>query len=378
MIDWPSFASRLRRLFAIFALSMAFASSAAAEGVPLNGLGRFEGWRENALIGYGIVVGLAGSGDSPRNSVTRQSLQNVYGRLGSNVSEQDINSRNVAVVMVVATLPPSANVGDRISATVSSAGDARSLAGGTLLMTPLLGPDQRPYALAQGALVAGGDSFQSQLDLHQRNYPTTARLENGATIEAPVEAELLTDGELGFLLNEPNFTTADRIATSINQRFGAEIAWAKSADEVRIRYDGPPRRLTSFVAQLENLGIEPGRMPRVVVNERTGTIVAGGDVTISSVVVSQGDLRVTVNSENTASQPAFIGGFADDVRSLIVTNTEIKVEQGRDDVVARFPNTTIADLAEALSQARVDTRRMISILQAIRQAGALHAEIVVQ
>jgi flagellar P-ring protein precursor FlgI len=372
------FGRRLLALIALVAVCAAFAPAASAQGVPLNGLGRFDGWRENALIGYGIVVGLAGSGDSPRNSVTRQSLQNVYGRLGANVSEQDISSRNVAVVMVVATLPASANVGDRISATVSSTGDARSLAGGTLLMTPLMGPNQRPYALAQGALVAGGDSFQSQLNLHQRNYPTTARLENGATIEAPVDAELLTNGELGFLLNEPNFTTADRIASSINQRFGAEIAWARSADEVRIRYDGPAQRLTSFVAQLENLGVEPGRLPRVIVNERTGTIVAGGDVTISSVVVSQGDLRVTVTSENTASQPAFIGGFANDVSSLIVTNTEITVEQGRDDVVARFPSTTIADLAEALSEAHVDTRRMISILQAIRQAGALHAELVVQ
>ncbi|MET0182998.1 MAG: flagellar basal body P-ring protein FlgI [Caulobacterales bacterium] len=365
--------------FAIASLLALLCPLADAQQAPLKGLGRFDGWRDNALVGYGIVVGLAGSGDSSRSAVTRQSLRNVYSRLGAAVSEDDISGRNVAVVMIVATLPPSANVGDRISATVSSAGDARSLAGGTLLMTPLLGPDQRPYALAQGSLIAGGDSFESQLNLRQRNYPTTARLEHGATVEAPVNATLVgPDGTIGFLLNQPDFTTADRIAASINRHFGQEIAIAESADNVRIRYAGAPNRVTSFLATLENLTVEPDMTPRVVINERTGTIVAGGDVTISSVVVSQGDLKVTVTAENTASQPAFISGFANDVRSLVITNTDITVEQGADDVVARFPNTTVADLARGLSNANVDTRRIISILQAIHSAGALHADIIVQ
>lgn len=349
-----------------------------ADEVQLKGLGRFAGWRENALIGYGIVVGLAGSGDSPRSAVTRQALRNVYSRLGASVGEDEISSRNVAVVIVVASLPASANVGDHIPVTVSSAADARSLAGGTLLMTPLLGPDGRPYALAQGALIAGGDSFESQLNLRQRNYPTTARLEQGATIETSVNASLLgSDGQLGFLLNEPNFTTASRVARSINARFG-DIAWASGADEVRIRYNDVPEALTDFVSTIENLSVEPDRIPRVVINERTGTVVAGGDVTISSVVVSQGDIRVAVTAENTASQPAFISGFASDIRSLVVTNTELSVERGANDVVASFPNTTVADLAQGLARAHVDTRRLISILQAIRTAGALHAEIVVQ
>ena len=366
-------------LLAALALAFLQAAPAAAQEVPLKGLGRFEGWRQNALIGYGIVVGLAGSGDSSRSGVTRQALRNVYSRLGAVVSDQDISARNVAVVVAIANLPASANVGDRIPVTVSSTADARSLAGGTLLMTPLLGPDGRPYALAQGSLVAGGDSFESQLNLSQRNYPTTARIDGGATIETAVSASVLSDdGEIGFFLFEPSFTTASRIAAAIDDRFGAGAARVSSADEVRIRFDAGAGDLATFVAALENLTVEPGSFPRVVINERTGTVVAGGGVMISSVVISQGDVRVTVTSENTASQPSFIDGFAGGVRSLVITNTQLDVARGSDDIVASFPNTSVADLVQGLARARVDTRRMISILQAIRSAGALHADIIVQ
>jgi flagellar P-ring protein precursor FlgI len=371
----------MRRALALALVCFAWALApnfAQAQETPLKGLGRFEGWRENALIGYGIVVGLAGSGDSPRNTVTRQALSNVYARLGAVVSESEITSRNVAVVVAIAQLPASANVGDRISVTVSSTGDARSLAGGTLLMTPMLGPDGRPYALAQGALVAGGDSFESQLNLSQRNYPTTARVEGGASVERPVDANLIgADGRLGFLLHDPSFTTATRIAGAINTHFGP-IAEVAGADEVRIAFSSNAQDLASFVSILENLAIEPARVPRVVINERTGTIVAGGDVMISSVVVSQGDIRVTVTAETTGSQPSFIDGFAGGIRSLVITNTDLDVARGGNDVMSRFPNTSVADLVQGLHHAHVDTRRIISILQAVRTAGALHAEIIVQ
>lgn len=364
-------------LLVIWLLSVV--APATAQDVALKGLGRFNGWRENALIGYGLVVGLAGSGDTSRNAVTRQALNNVYTRLGVTVAEDDINGRNVAVVLVTGKLPASANVGDTIPVIVSSAGDARSLAGGVLLMTPLMGPDQQPYALAQGPLVTGGDSFESQLNLSQRNYPTTARLEDGATIEREVDADILgVDDNIRFLLFNPDFTTATRIATSINARFGVGSAWAKSADEIRIKFGSDRGALAGFLSELENLRIVPDRSPRVVINERTGTLVAGGDVTISSVVISQGDVRVTVTSDSYASQPSFIAGFASDVKSLIVTNTRLDVSRGDNEVVASFPNTTVADLARGLSAAHVDTRRIISILQAIRSAGALHADIIVQ
>lgn len=368
----------LLRLLTILAAFLA-AAPAAAQEVPISALGRFDGWRENSLIGYGLVTGLAGSGDTRRSGVTRQALRNVLSRLGTAVTEDQISSRNVAVVVVVATLPASANVGDRLDAVVSSIGDARSLAGGTLLMTPLMGPDQRPYALAQGPLVVGGHSFESDLNRNQRNYPTTGRLEGGATVEAPVDAQILSgEGELGFLLNDPNFATAERIAQAVNARMGGGVAWVRNADEVRIRYAGDPRGLAGFVAGLQSVAVAPERSPRVVINERTGTIVAGGDVTISSVVISQGDVRVTVTADNYASQPSFISGFARDVRSLVVTNTRLDVEEGPADAVVSFPNTSVADLVQGLAQARVGTRRMIGILQAIKAAGALHADIIVQ
>lgn len=371
----------MRRLVSLAAFALLFAAPlpAFAQQVPLSALGRFAGWRENSLIGYGVVIGLAGSGDTRRNGVTRQALRNILSRLGTSVTEEDISSRNVAVVMVTAILPPSANVGDRIDATVASIGDARSLGGGTLIMTPLMGPDQRTYALAQGPLLVGGYRFDSELNQQQRNYPTTAILKGGATIEVPVESWVMSgDGEMSFLLKNPSFATASRIADRINDRLGPGVAVARNADEVRIRFTGRPEEMTAFVARVETIQVEPLVAPRIVINERTGTVVAGGDVRISSVVIVQGDIKVTVTAENSASQPSFFSGFASDVGSLVVTNTKLEVDQGGEDRVFSFPSTTVGDLAQALSRARVDTRRTISILQAMQAAGALHAEIIVQ
>lgn len=369
------FVSLCLTLVALFTATATF-----AQDVPLKGLGRFDGWRENSLIGYGLVTGLPGTGDTRRSEVTRQALRNVLLRLGTTVTESQINSRNVAVVIVTATLPPSANPGDRMDATVSSIGDARSLAGGTLLMTPLLGPDQQPYALAQGALTVGGYAFEAELERQQRNFPTTAVLPAGAMIEFPVEASILNEnGEISFLLSDASFTTAERIAAAINASQDMQIATVRNADEVVIRVPGSAVSLSRFVAGIESLRIVPDRAPRIVINERTGTIVAGSDVRISSVVISQGDIKITVSSDREASQPGgFIGGFATDIASLVVTNVDLAIEEGQNDTVATFPDTNVGSLVQGLAQARVDTRRIISILQAIKAAGALHAEIVVQ
>lgn len=360
-------------------LALVAGTPALAQEVPLKGLGRFDGWRDNALIGYGLVTGLAGSGDTRRNEVTRQALRNVLSRLGTAVSEEQINSRNVAVVIVTATLPASANPGDRIDAVVSSVGDARSLAGGTLLMTPLIGPDQRPYALAQGSLTVGGYDFESNLNRQQRNYPTSAVLPGGATVEGAIDASIIRgDGTLAFLLAEPSFTTAGRIAAAINAATGYGVAEVRNADEVTIRFNRPRSELADFVSTIENIGVMPGNSTRIVINERTGTVVAGSDVRISSAVIAQGDIKVTVTSENYASQPSFISGFASDVSSMIVTNTKLEVDQGGQDAVLQFPHTTVGSLVQGLAKARVDTRRTISILQALKAAGALHADILVQ
>ncbi len=374
------------RMFLALGVAIAAMPPALAQDVPVRTLGRFDGWRENALIGYGLVIGLSGSGDTRQSLVTRQALRNALNRLGTNVATAEISSRNVAVVMVTGTLPASANIGDRIDATIASIGDARSLAGGTLIMTPLLGPDGRTYALAQGQLLVGGHRFDSQSNREQRNYPTSAILQGGATIETPVDSAILKPGgEVSFLLSDPSFSTAERIADGISRRLGAGVAWARNADEVRVRFSGQPGALTAFLADIERVTIRPDTTPRVVINERTGTVVAGGDVSISPIVIAQGDIRISVVAENVASQPDFYAGFASDpggdgggVRSLIVTNTKLDVAQGVGDRALRFPATTIADLVQGLSNARVDTRRMIGILQAIKAAGALHADLVIQ
>jgi len=370
----------MKRLITAALLCTVLASPAVAvaQEVPLKALGRFDGWRENALVGYGLVTGLSGSGDSRNSAVTRQALRNVLSRLGANVLPEDISSRNVAAVIVTARLPASANVGDRIDVTVSSVGDARSLAGGTLLLTSLSGADQQVYALAQGSLVVGGHQFEAQLNLSQRNYPTTGRIAEGATIERSVDARLVNGrGEIAFLLAEPDFGTAQAIARTIDARLGAGAATATDADRVTIRVaqDAP---LAEVVSTIEALSVRPGRQYRVVVNERTGTVVSGADVKISPVAISQGDIRVTVETRNEGSQPSYVSGYATDIASLVISNTKLEVEEGRNDATVRYGTTTIGDLVQGLTALRVDTRRIISVLQALKTAGALHAELVVQ
>jgi flagellar P-ring protein precursor FlgI len=346
--------------------------------VRLKDIGRFLGVRDNALIGYGIVTGLTGSGDSPRSAATKQALSNVLSRLGSNIPPDLLQSRNVAAVMVTANLPPSANVGDRIDVTVTSIGDARSLAGGILLMTPLLGPDQRSYALAQGALTIGGYNFRDNINLRQKNYPTAGIIAGGATVETQVVSEVAANGRLTFILKDPDFTTAQRIADALNRTVGAGSATVQSAEAVQIAAAGnDPNRL---IAAVENVTITPDQVARVVINERSGTVVAGGGVKISSVVIAQGDIKISVTSDNQA-QPFFYDSQSLDrrgARGLIVTNSKLEVSDASNDVAVRFPNTTVADLVRGLGQARVGTRDMIAILQAIKTAGALHADIVVQ
>jgi len=366
----------MRRAIA-FALLLLLGSPAAADMVRVKDLGRFLGWRDNPLVGYGIVTGLAGSGDTPRNAATRQALANVLNRLGAAVPPDLVQSRNVATVMVTATLPPSANPGDRLDVTVTSIGDARSLVGGTLLMTPLLGPDQQSYALAQGSLVVGGYQFEDRINLQQKNYPTSGTVPGGATVEAAVAAHLVgLDRKLTFILTNPDFTTAQRIADGLNQAVGPGIAAVRGADAVLIDTRGGD--VNRLIARVEGVGISPDQLARVIINERSGTVVAGGDVRISSVTIAQGDIKVTVSVDREASQPYIYGGFAPDVRSLIVTNSKLDVTENQGDASLSLPDSTVADLVGALSRAKVGTRNMIAILQGIKAAGALHADIIVQ
>ena len=371
---------RSRKLLAAMALfQVLWPTITPAEEVRIKDLGRFLGWRDSALVGYGIVTGLAGSGDSPRSAITRQTLGNVLGRLGINIPADELQSRNVAAVIVTATLPPASNPGDHIDATVSSIGDARSLVGGTLLMTPLLGPDRATYALAQGQMVVGGYMFQDSLNLRQKNYPTAGQIPGGATVEVPANAALdATDGHLTFILKNPDFTTAERIARGINALVGPGRATVRGADAVLVRVDGTGLALNALVAGVEGIGVTPDQSARVIINEKSGTVVAGGNVQIAAVVVAQGDIKVSISVDHQASQPAIYGGYAPEARSLIVTNTRLDVVDKSNDAVIRLPDSTVADLVQALFRARVGTRNMIAILQAIKAAGALHAEIIVQ
>lgn len=369
----------MRRTLACLLLTIAtaFAAPASAD-VRIKDLGRFQGWRDNALVGYGLVVGLGGSGDSPRNEVTRQALTNVLGRLGTNISADQLQSRNVAAVMITATLPPSANTGDKLDVNVSSIGDARSLVGGTLLMTPMLGPDQHPYALAQGQLVVGGYRFDDNENVQQKNYPTSGVLPGGATVETPVRANLVTPSqELVFILGQPDFTTAQRVADGINSHLGFGMAEVRGADQVAIRAPSAGAELYRLISQIENVEVRPQAAAIVVINERSGTVVAGGQVEISSVVISQGDIKVSVVANRQGSQPSGVDGYLPDVRSLVITNTKLEILPSRDAVV-RFPNTTVADLVEGLQRVHVDTRGVINVLQAMKAAGSLHAQIIVQ
>ncbi len=368
------------RLIALaWAVILVCASSlpATANSVRLKDIGRFDGWRDNPLVGYGIVTGLAGSGDSPRNEVMRQALKNVLGRLGATVLPEQVQSRNVAVVMVTATLPPSANIGDKIDVTVTSIGDARSLAGGSLLMTPLQGPDRQSYALAQGALVVGGYRFEADLSLRQKNYPTVGVLPDGATVERSVVANLQADaGALVFILRNPDFTTAESVASGINMMLGGNAAIVRSADSVRISTVGWTAPLNTLLMRIENVAVQTDQIARVVINERSGTVVAGARVQISDVVVAQGDIKVSVTVDNMASQANIYGGYVRNANGLIVTNTRLAVDEA--DAVIRASGNTIADLIQGLARSKVKTRDMIAILQAMKAAGALHAEIIVQ
>jgi flagellar P-ring protein precursor FlgI len=363
----------------LIAFGCVSAAMADVSDVRVKDLGRFLGWRDNALVGYGIVTGLSGSGDSPHSTVTQQALSNVLSRLGSNVPPTQLESRNVAAVMVTSTLPPTARVGDQIDVTVTSIGDARSLVGGSLLMTPLLGADAHNYALAQGALTVGGYNFHDHGNIRQENYPTSGVIIGGATVENSVDANLVdAQGHLTFVLKDPDFTTAQRIADGLNKTLGPGIATPQGADAVSINAGGAGPELTRLISEIENVTIRPDQIARVVINERSGTVVAGGAVQVSSVVIAQGDVKVSVNAEHDIATPYIADGYGHHGRGLVVTNSTLDVSDSTRDTVVRLPNTTVADLARALAQAKVDTHSTIAILQAIKAAGALHAEIVVQ
>ena len=356
------------------------AMSKAGDSVRLKDLGRLGGWRENAVVGYGLVTGLAGTGDSPRNQATRQSIANLLQNFDLKLSADQVNSRNVAAVMVTASLPAFARRGDGLDITVTSMGDARSLLGGTLLLTPLKGPDGRVYALAQGSVSVGGYRYDMNGNVVQKNHPTVGTVPAGASVEVQVAADVLgADRQLVFVLSRPDYTTASRVAAAINHAVGEGTARARTAADIEIRPTAQQLDdLVAFVTSVENLAVEPDRRARVVINERTGVVVAGGDVRISRVSISHGDLRVSIVTDNAVSQPIVIGRGGEGVRTELVSNSRVDVaESDRGQFVGPAHNT-VADLVQALSRLKTSTRDIISILNAVRAAGALHADLIIQ
>lgn len=360
---------------------------AGADGVRLKDLGRFEGWRDNQLVGYGVVTGLAGTGDSLRSRATRQSIANILAQFDLNVPQEQIQSRNVATVMVTARMPSFVRTGDKLDVTITSMGDARSLLGGALLMTALKGPDGKVYALAQGALNVGGYKYDLNGNVVQKNHPTTGIIPAGANLEVDIVPDLVTSTrEVAFVLVEPDLTTAGRIVEVINRNFSrtAVSAYAQDPGKVRIDVSGEaPDRLVSLLTRIEDLRVQPDVRARVVVNERTGTVVAGGDVRLSKITVTHGDLKVSITTDYNVSQPDISGNIGrvrtgPGVRTVVVPSTRIDVNESAAESVSLRANSTVSDLVYALNRIKTSPRDMIAILQGIKAAGALHAELVIQ
>ena len=353
-------------------LSLLLASS--AQATRIKDIARLEGVRDNQLVGYGLVVGLNGTGDSASTQFTVQSLVNMMERLGVSVNRAQVKVDNVAAVIVTAQLPPFAKAGSTLDVLVSSIGDADSLVGGTLLMTPLKGPDGNVYAVAQGPLVVGALAFGGKAATVQKNHPTAGRVPNGALVEREVPFAFGANDELTYRIQQADFTTVSRMSSTINQRFGEGTASALDGSSVRVRLPGAYQgRLIDFIAAMEELPITPDTVARVVINEKTGTIVMGDNVLIQRVAVSHGNLNLVVSEAPQVSQP---GPFSDG-QTVVVPRTSIEVVEEMGNLVVVEPGVSLGEIARALNAIGATPRDLIAIFQAIKASGAFHAELVI-
>lgn len=336
-----------------------------------------EGVRENMLVGYGLVVGLNGTGDRLNNSpFTEQSLLAMLERLGVNVRGLDLRTENVAAVMVTATLPAFGAQGTRIDVTVSALGDAENLLGGQLLVTPLMGADGEVYAVAQGPVAVSGFSAQGAAESITKGVPTKGRIAAGAIIEREIPFELDGLNAVRLSLRNPDFTTARRVATAVNDFLGQSLAQVQDPSTVMLTI--PPNggtRPVDLITDIEQLMIEPDQVAKVVIDEASGIIVMGDDVRISTVAIAQGNLTIRITETPQVSQPE---PFAENGETAVVPRTEVEVDEETDKRLAVLPSgVTLQQLVESLNALGVGPRDMISILQTIKAAGALQAEIEV-
>jgi flagellar P-ring protein FlgI len=365
---------RILRAVLVFSLLALAVCPAAEAQVRIKDIAGFEGVRENLLVGYGLVVGLNGTGDNFSNSAfTEQSMIGMLERLGVNVRDKSFKPKNVAAVLVTATLPPFARQGGRIDVTVSAIGDAKSLEGGMLLVTPLMGADGEVYAVGQGSVAITGFNAEGDAAKVTRGVPTAGRVANGAMIEREVSFVLDDMASLRISLHNPDFTTAARVAEAINGRVAGPAARALDSSTIELQvppsYQGEVARL---ITDIEQLPIVPDQPSVVVVDERTGTIVMGENVRISTVAISQGNLTIRVTETPQVSQPE---PFSETGDTVVVPRTTIDIdEQGRQIGILQG-SASLRDVVEGLNALGVSPRDMIAILQAIKAAGALQADI---
>lgn len=349
----------------------------AAGPVRLKDLVEFDGVRGNDLVGYGLVVGLNGTGDGIRNApFTEEIMSNILERLGVNVSGEQFRPKNVAAVLVTASLPPFARAGSQIDVTVSAIGDSGSLLGGTLIMTPLNAADGQIYAVAQGAILAGGAVAEARAATVTQGVPTSGVIPAGARVEREIEFELNSLSTIRLALREPDFTTAGRIETAINREFRRNVALMRDAGTVDL--DIRTTRAASaahVLGRIENILIEPEQKARVVVDQRSGTIVMGQDVRVSRVAVSQGNLTLRIEEAPVVVQP---NPFAEG-ETVVVPRSSATIEEEDGVSLAEVPEgTTLSEVVEGLNALGVSPRDMIDILKSLKMAGALHAEFVVR
>ncbi len=368
---------RITGLLLVALFAIAAMPAVAQNGERIKDLADVQGVRSNQLVGYGLVVGLDGTGDrTTQTPFTVQAIRSMLSAQGVQLPpNQNLQTDNVAAVMVTAELPPFARPGQRVDITVSSLGNARSLRGGNLLMTPLSGADGEIYAMAQGNLIVGGFGAEgadgSSISV---NIPSSGRIPGGASVEREVPTDFNTSERLVLNLHAADFTTAQRLAEAINAELGEGTALAQDAVSVTVQAPDRPDQRVGFVAFLENLRVEPGDAPaRVIVNSRTGTVVIGSHVRVRAAAVTHGSLTVTISEDFRVDQPApFSRG-----ETVVTPDTEIEVVEERNPMFLFGPGVELQEIVNAVNQVGAAPGDLISILEALKQAGALRAELIV-
>lgn len=364
-------------LFAFIAsLTLSVSIEPAHSSTRIKDLADVEGVRENMLIGYGLVVGLDGTGDRIRNTpFTRESLVSMLERMGVNIRSETLDTENIAAVMVTANLPPFATQGARIDVAVSALGDAESLRGGVLLVTPLYGADGEVYAVAQGSLAVGGYAARGQAASLTRGVPTNGRIANGAVVEREIAFDIAGQSSIRLALRNPDFTTAGRISAAINSSLGAGSASVSDPGTVKLnRPQNFSGNMVALIARVESLSVNADTRAKIVIDETAGVVVIGDDVRVSTVAIAQGNLTISVGETPQVSQPS---PFSRNGETVVVPRTTVGADDEPADLKIVEESVRLRDLVDGLNALGVSPRDLIAILQAIKAAGALQADIEV-